>query len=207
MSSDRLTVQRTINARPATVFSFFTDHDRWLLWQGVTARLDPRPGGVFRINVTGDGWASGHFVIVDPYERIVFTWGWEGDDSTVPPGSSTVEITLRPVGDDSTLLTLVHHGLPLPALDTHREGWTHYVDRLTIRAAGGDPGPDAFVEAAPNDPDATVLVVTCACGQQWRGNHDELIPAVQQHGLDVHNMPVTPEQVVAMAIPSTNRAD
>lgn len=43
-------------------------------------------------------------------------------------------------------------------------------------------------------------IVTCACGQQWRGTDDELIPLVQQHGLDVHNMPVTPEQVLAMAV-------
>jgi uncharacterized protein YndB with AHSA1/START domain len=151
MSGDRLTVRRTIRARPATVFSFFTDQDRWLSWQGVTAHLDPRPGGIFRMNVTGDGWARGQFVAIDPYERIVFTWGWEGDDSTVPPGSSTVEITLQPVGDEATLLTLVHHGLPLPTLDAHREGWTHYLDRLIIRAAGDDPGPDSFVTARAGD--------------------------------------------------------
>ena len=43
-------------------------------------------------------------------------------------------------------------------------------------------------------------IVTCACGQQWHGTDDELIPMVQQHGLDVHNMAVTPEQVLAMAV-------
>jgi hypothetical protein len=25
----------------------------------------------------------------------------------------------------------------------HRDGWNHYLDRLAVRAAGGDPGPDA----------------------------------------------------------------
>jgi hypothetical protein len=24
----------------------------------------------------------------------------------------------------------------------HRDGWEHYLDRLAVRAAGGDPGPD-----------------------------------------------------------------
>jgi hypothetical protein len=43
-------------------------------------------------------------------------------------------------------------------------------------------------------------VVTCACGQQWRGTDAELVALVQQHGRDVHNMPVTPEQVMAMAV-------
>jgi hypothetical protein len=42
--------------------------------------------------------------------------------------------------------------------------------------------------------------VTCACGQRWRGPVSELIPLVQRHGRDVHNMPVTPEQVLAMAV-------
>jgi uncharacterized protein YndB with AHSA1/START domain len=138
-------VRRSIKARPATVFSFFTDPDRWLSWQGVTAEIDARPGGVFRMNVRGDGWASGRFTAVEPYHRIVFTWGWEGEGSPVPPGSSTVEVTLEPDSDDGTVLTLVHSGLPWPALDLHAEGWNHYLDRLAVRAAGGDPGPDGTV--------------------------------------------------------------
>jgi uncharacterized protein YndB with AHSA1/START domain len=145
--SDEVRVQRTIKARPATVFSFFTDPDRWLSWQGVAAEIDPRPGGVFRVNVRGDGWASGLFVAVEPNDRIVFTWGWEREDMLVPPGSSTVEITLLAVDGDSTLLTLVHRGLPPPMVDAHREGWQHYLDRLTIRGAGGDPGPDPWCQA------------------------------------------------------------
>ncbi len=124
------------------MFSFFTDRDRWLSWQGVAAEIDPRPGGVFRMNVRGDGWASGRFTAVEPDRRIVFTWGWEGDDSPVPPGSSTVEITLEADGDGGTHLTLVHSGLPLPTVDLHRDGWNRYLERLTIRANGGDPGPD-----------------------------------------------------------------
>ena len=140
MSSDVVMLQRAINAPPATVFSFFTDRDRWLSWQGISAEIDARPGGVFRMNVRGDGWASGQFTAVEPHRRIVFTWGWEGPDSPVPPGSSTVEVTLEPDGDDGTLLTLVHSGLPVPVLDTHRDGWNHYPDRLAVRATGGDPG-------------------------------------------------------------------
>lgn len=141
MSVDVVIVERRIKASPRTVFSFFTDPDRWLSWQGVEAQIDPRPGGVFRMNVRGDGWASGRFTVVDPDTRIVFTWGWEGAGSPVPPGSSTVEVTLAPDGTDGTLLRLRHTGLPLPALEAHRDGWEHYLDRLGIRAAGGDPGP------------------------------------------------------------------
>jgi uncharacterized protein YndB with AHSA1/START domain len=151
VNGDVVTVRRSIRARPATVFSFFTERDRWLTWQGVTAEIDARPGGVFRMNVRGDGWASGHFAVVEPYYRIVFTWGWEGADSQVPPGSSTVEITLEPDGQDGTRLTLIHSGLPLPGLDPHRDGWNHYLDRLAVRAGGGDPGPDPTAGPAAAD--------------------------------------------------------
>jgi len=142
MTADIVTVERRINARPQTVFSFFTHRDRWLSWQGVEAEIDARPGGVFRMNVRGDGWARGEFTTVEPYEKIVFTWGWEAEGSPVPPSSSTVDVTLTPIGGDGTLLQLRHTGLPLVAVEPHGEGWNHFLDRLMIRAAGGDPGPD-----------------------------------------------------------------
>jgi uncharacterized protein (TIGR02453 family) len=136
-----VTVERWIDASPETVFSFFSDPGRWLSWQGVTAEIDPRPGGTFRMNVRGDGYATGRFVVVDPYVRIVLTWGWENPALGVPPGSSTVELTFRP-DRGGTLVRLTQAGLPPTALDPHHEGWNHYLDRLARRAAGGDPGPD-----------------------------------------------------------------
>jgi uncharacterized protein YndB with AHSA1/START domain len=62
-------------------------------------RIQARPETVF-----------GEFVEIDPPRRLVFTWGWEGDEE-VPPGSSTVEVTLTPDGD-ATVLHLVHGDLP-----------------------------------------------------------------------------------------------
>jgi predicted small metal-binding protein len=45
------------------------------------------------------------------------------------------------------------------------------------------------------------LVVRCDCGFEVRGDEDEIVPIVQQHGRDAHNMQVTREQVLAMAQP------
>jgi len=59
----------------------------------------------------------------------------------MPPGGSTVEILLTADGD-RTLLRLIHRDLPDPAREAHRDGWTHYLSRLTVVATGGDPGPD-----------------------------------------------------------------
>ncbi|WP_316766177.1 SRPBCC family protein [Streptomyces sasae] len=142
MNDNVVTVERTIAARPETVFSFFTDRDRWLSWMGEDGEFSFEPGGAYRTRVTGEHVAEGRFVEIDPPKRLVFTWGWVADEMPVPPGSTTVEITLEPV-DGGTLLRLVHRGLPSQeACDAHREGWTHYTDRLATVAAGGDPGPD-----------------------------------------------------------------
>lgn len=137
-------VQRRIKATPETIFTFFTDPDRWLQWQGIDATLDPTPSGAFRMNVRGDGYASGQFTEIDPPRRLVFTWGWEMPDNPVPPGSSTVEIELVPDGQETTV-TLTHRNLPAAACDVHRAGWEHYLSRLVVRAEGGDPGQDPLL--------------------------------------------------------------
>ena len=135
-------VTRLIAASPATVFSFFTDAERWTSWQGVDGELDARPGGAFRIRMPGAQVASGRMVEVVPEQRLVFTWGWEGDAPPVPPGSTTVVIELEPT-ETGTLLRLTHSGLaPQPVAEHHRQGWEHYLERLRVRAEGGDPGPD-----------------------------------------------------------------
>ena len=131
-----------IDASPETVFSFFTDPAKMVQWKGATATLDPRPGGVYRVEMNEQYIALGEYVVVDPPNRVVFTWGWEGDDAVTPPGSSTVEVTFTPDGD-GTLVRLVHTGLPTPeSVEAHGQGWDEYMPRLVIAAAGGDAGED-----------------------------------------------------------------
>ncbi|MFF7971326.1 SRPBCC domain-containing protein [Streptomyces sp. NPDC007905] len=145
MSSNAVTVERRIAARPETVFSFFTDRDKWLSWMGKDGEFSFEPGGVYRTLVNAENVAEGRFVEIDPPRRVVFTWGWATGEMPVPPGSSTVEITLEPV-PEGTLLRLVHRDLPSSeACAAHEEGWTHYTGRLAVAAAGGDPGPDPWM--------------------------------------------------------------
>jgi uncharacterized protein YndB with AHSA1/START domain len=149
------------------VFGYFTDPARLVRWMGAEATVDPRPGGVFRmvfeptpqvaalIAATGGGHGGelvtnavrGEFVEVEPYERIVFTWGYERELFAMPPQSSAVEVSLRADGDE-TLVRLVHRRLPGAATEFHRAGWDHYLPRLAVAAVGGDPGPDPFSRAA-----------------------------------------------------------
>jgi uncharacterized protein YndB with AHSA1/START domain len=77
----------------------------------------------------------------------VYTFGWEQEGSPISPGSTTVEVTLHAEGT-KTRLRLVHRGLPDEAVEPHIQGWTHYLDRLAQRAAGGDPGPDTRPEGS-----------------------------------------------------------
>lgn len=140
-----ITQEIRIAAHPETVFAFLTDPEKILRWKGKTAEVDPRPGGIYRVDITGRDVARGEYVEVVPHRRVVFTWGWEGEGNPVPPGSSTVEITLMPDGN-GTILRLVHRGLPEEAREPHAHGWTHYLDRLAAAASGRDPGPDPMRE-------------------------------------------------------------
>ncbi len=142
--SEAVVLEVRIVARPETIFPFFTDPVRMARWKGVSAELDPRPGGIYRCNVTGGDIARGTYVEVVPNKRVVFTWGWEDAGNPVPPGSSTVEVTLIPDGD-GTIVRLRHMDLPKAARAPHTEGWNHFLPRLAAVAEGRDPGPDPWV--------------------------------------------------------------
>ena len=131
-----------IDAAPEVVFPFLIDPEKMVRWFGRAATLDPRPGGVYRVDINGSNIASGEFVEIVPNVRVVYTFGWEGADQHVPAGSTTVEIELIPDGD-GTLLRLRHRDLPADAAGDHGEGWQHYLARLAIAATGADPGPDS----------------------------------------------------------------
>lgn len=131
-------LQVRLNGPPEEVFLYLTEPERYIMWQGVKAELDPRPGGAYRVWMDTNTVASGEFVEVDAARRVVFTWGWEGDQG-VPPGSTTVELTLEADGD-GTVLSLRHTGLPDgEAAALHEEGWRHFTARLALAARGADP--------------------------------------------------------------------
>jgi len=140
MINDRIVVERLIDAPPSVVYSYLTDSEKWARWQGVGATIEPRPGGMFAVSMPTEAQARGLFVDLVPNRRVVFTWGWI-DHSTVPPGSTTVEIDLIAEGS-ATRLRLTHSGLPPEEVSIHTDGWNHYMPRLATASQGADPGPD-----------------------------------------------------------------
>src|SRR5215469_15984337 len=139
--SDSIRRELVIEADNATVFAFFTDPERLIRWMGLSADLDPRPGGLMLVAGHHGVTARGAFKEVVPVSRLAYTWGWEDNRENVPPGSSLIEIDLTPQ-NGNTLLRFTHSGLPPEAVPGHTEGWKHYLGRLALAASGKDPGPD-----------------------------------------------------------------
>ncbi len=134
-----------IDATPETIWRLLVDPKEIVRWMGQAAAFDPRPGGHYRLDVIPGYAASGEIVEFDAPRRLVYTWGWGHEGSTVPPGSTTVMFELLPHGD-GTLLRFTHGDLPsTEAAESHERGWKHYFSRLTVVAGGGDPGPDPWI--------------------------------------------------------------
>src|SRR5207302_10781341 len=91
--------------------------------------VDLRVGGAFRLHMRApDGKehrASGVYRQVDPPNKVVYTWEWDGNDSAK---DSVVTIELHERGD-ATEVVLTHSGIA-GAKDRadHEKGWTQIMD-------------------------------------------------------------------------------
>ena len=127
-SVTEITVEQKIGATPSTVYRYLTESDLWSKWQGSTATLDPRDGGIFSLLMPNGMTARGQFTELVPESKVVFTWGWV-DRPGIPPGSTVVSIDLVPE-DDGTRLVLTHSNLPESEAPQHRTGWEQHLANL-----------------------------------------------------------------------------
>lgn len=141
-SKDRLTKRIYIECSPKTLFSFFTDAEKMVRWIGRNVLMDSTIEGKYRIDINGQDIAIGKFKEIVPYEKVVWSWGWD-DSEIMPPGSSTVEFNLTP-HDNGTILELNHYNLPAEKFNSNSNGWSHYMNRLQLLAEGTDPGVDPW---------------------------------------------------------------
>ena len=144
-----------VPAAPADVFPYLTEPARYVRWMGGEARLEPVPGGVYRVAMPDGFAAAGTFTAVTRPRLVAFTWGFADDEAAshtkgdeassagaMPAGSTRVTVTLQDE-NGGTRLTLRHEDLPSEELRTgHEVAWNTYLPRLAVVAAGGDPGPD-----------------------------------------------------------------
>lgn len=127
-----------IDAPPETVFGFLIDPELMAQWIGRFHRLDPRPGGIFQVEVSRGNVARGVYTEVTPFRRVAFTWGWDSQNptlATLPPGASLVEFDLEEK-DGGTRLLLRHH-LPDTVSTIHAQRWSLYLGQLEAVARGG----------------------------------------------------------------------
>jgi uncharacterized protein YndB with AHSA1/START domain len=132
----------TIAARRETVFAFFTDSARFAAWWGEGSTIDPRPGGKVHIRYPNGVVAGGEVVEVEPVAKIVFTFGYAGDDP-LPLGASRVTICL----EESLRGTVVRlrHELPsASAAEVYVQGWRYQLSvfaHVVALQAHADVGP------------------------------------------------------------------
>ena len=162
IDGDAVVHELVLPAPVEQVFDMFTDPRQLVRWIGISADLQPRPGGRFRFEVTPGQFCEGQYVILERPSRLIFTWGWTDPSFGLAPGTSRVEVTLTRSDQDArqTRLRLVHSGLAGDLGLLHDDGWSRFLARLTAAAAGDDP--PAYPAEQPTERLATL--------HQQRGN-------------------------------------
>ena len=168
----RMTLEKSVLVPlgPDETFALITEPERLRRWHTITARIDLRAGGDYRFTIVPGHTASGKVKEIEPGRRVVLTWGWEDTDD-LPPGASTVTITLEPV-DGGTLVRLVHDGLTEKQAEGHGAGWDHYLERLAAAAHHGDAGPDAWSSPTELDRLSAAEASLAVCQSVLRGMSD-----------------------------------
>jgi uncharacterized protein YndB with AHSA1/START domain len=113
-----------IRAPRALVFRYFTDAERWARWWGAGSTIDGRVGGALKIVYPGGTTASGEVLELQPPERVVFSYGYDGAGKPISPGGSRVTIALadHPQG---TALRFLHELADGKTRDDHVQGWRY----------------------------------------------------------------------------------
>ena len=138
-SETTLQIRRTFAAPRQKVFEAWTHAEKLTKWlcrvteqhSTKTLELDVKVGGRYRLEVTtpeGNRYLlSGNYREIQPPEKLVFTWSWEGDPDF---GETLVTVEFFTQGN-STEVALTHERLPSSkARDQHAMGWNGCFDRL-----------------------------------------------------------------------------
>ncbi|WFE45479.1 SRPBCC domain-containing protein [Verrucosispora sp. WMMD1129] len=144
-----LTVERVIRAPRVTVWKAWTDQSRLAKWWVPAPalcrvdRLDVRPGGGFVTRLSDDGGEfvphmDATFLVVDEYERIVFT---NAVDSAWRPASPvpvamTAEVTFNDHPDGTDYRVVVRHGDPAARARHQELGFADGWGSVTAQLAG-----------------------------------------------------------------------
>jgi uncharacterized protein YndB with AHSA1/START domain len=132
-----------IAAAPDRIFEYFLRPELLVRWMGDFAQLEAQEGGLFRVDINGV-LIRGRYVRIERPHLIEIAWG-EAGNAAMPPGATRVVVRLT-AHASGTRLDLEHHGLVDEEARKHAIGWPHFLARLIVAGAGGDPGPDPWAD-------------------------------------------------------------
>jgi len=140
MPDRTITLTRTIEASPATVFHALTDAGELARWWTSSSESEPRTGGFFSYRFEFEDPSRNHtyegtYDDVTADERVSYPW-------QAALGETTVDVVVLAQGD-GTELTLTHSGwgsdaAAAEAIELHEQGWSFFLDNLKSYLEGGD---------------------------------------------------------------------
>ena len=132
-----LEVRRVIRAPRERVFQAWTtpaDVKRWSApgpIEVVLSEIDLRVGGRYRLEMREPNGtphdAYGEYRVVDPPQRIVYTWNWVQEPDV---RDTVVTVEFNDLGEKGTEVVLRHSGLTPKQAESHTQGWTSILEKL-----------------------------------------------------------------------------
>lgn len=130
-------VERIMPADPATVFDQWLDPESLAEWmcprpvRCVAVVVEPHVGGTVRFDIDDSGalvLIIGRFLAIERPRLLRFTWS--NSDWADPTVVSVVNVEFEPVGDEATLMSIVHSLLPPEEFENFHSGWSLTFDQL-----------------------------------------------------------------------------
>jgi uncharacterized protein YndB with AHSA1/START domain len=150
-TTDReLAITRIFDAPRDLVFRVWTRPEHLVRWWGPrdfttpSCKMDLRPGGAYRTCIRSprgtELWMQGVYREVVEPERLVLTFAWE-DEAGRPGHETLVTVTFADHGGKTKLTFRQAVFESVADRDSHRAGWSAFLDRLAQYLASG-PGDE-----------------------------------------------------------------
>ncbi|MCR9277930.1 MAG: SRPBCC domain-containing protein [Pseudomonadaceae bacterium] len=127
MTSLEITQHYELQAEVADVYAAWVSSDT-VIPPATSMDVNPVVGGHYRLIMDTpefSGRNDGVFSLVEPGERVVYTWEWNGDGEI-----STIDVRFEAVGA-GTRVTIFHSGFSkAESVANHRSGWDSYIQGL-----------------------------------------------------------------------------
>jgi uncharacterized protein YndB with AHSA1/START domain len=143
-----LRIERGFHAPVEDLYRVWTTPEDLVKWawgslgKDVTAEVDLRPGGHYRIETSrpdGSRWSfSGKYLEVVPRKRLVTTVTWHPPMKYESPGEK-VTVEFHPLGRQTTVV-FTHEGVPdADARKEHIRGWQNTFDHVERLLEAAEP--------------------------------------------------------------------